>query len=77
MISQDEADEGFDLLKMAIAGLAEDAVDLAAAAWGAHAQSRRASMTALAGLGRDIAKLAEAAVVMIEGSAPTSPEATL
>ena len=52
-------------LKVLIAGLAEDAVDLAASADGPDIAVRLEKLSALKGLGEDMAALAEAAAILL------------
>lgn len=72
MIHPDEARQGYDLLKSLIAGLAEDAVDLAASRAPDDAVGRIAHMNALGALGADMAALAAAAAVLIARGAETA-----
>ncbi|MBI5942287.1 MAG: hypothetical protein HY859_17905 [Caulobacterales bacterium] len=72
MIHPDEARQGYDLLKSLIAGLAEDAVDLAASRAPDDCDGRFAHMTALGALGADIATLSAAATVLIARGAETA-----
>jgi hypothetical protein len=72
MIHPDEANQGYDLLKSLIAGLAEDAVDMAASRAPDDGDGRIAHMTALGALGADMAALASAAAVLIARGAETA-----
>lgn len=72
MIHPDEARQGYDLLKSLIAGLAEDAVDLAAARAPDDPDGRITHMNALGALGADMATLASAAAVLTARGAETA-----
>lgn len=72
MIHPDEARDGYNLLKSLIAGLAEDAVDLAASRAPDDGDGRIAHMNALGALGADIATLSAAAAVLITRGAETA-----
>lgn len=71
MIHPDEARQGYDLLKSLIAGLAEDAVDLAASRAPDEGDGRIAHMNALGALGADMATLSAAAAVITARGAET------
>lgn len=72
MIHPDEARDGYNLLKSLIAGLAEDAVDLAASRAPDDGGRRIAHMNALGALGADMATLSAAAAVLIARGAETA-----
>lgn len=72
MIHPDEARNGYDLLKSLIAGLAEDAVDLAASRAPDDGDGRITHINALGALGADMVTLARAAAVLIARGAETA-----
>ncbi len=72
MIHPDEARDGYNLLKSLIAGLAEDAVDLAASRAPDDGEERITHMNALSALGADMATLARAAAAIIARGAETA-----
>ncbi len=72
MIHPDEARQGYDLLKSMIAGLAEDAVDLAASRAPDDPDGLIIHMRALGALGADMATLSAAAAVLIARGAETA-----
>ena len=76
MVDDESAEAAYDALKMVIAGLAEQALEMAAASSPPMAEGRIAEMVALAQIGRDLAMAAETAAMALARVYPgaRSPE---
>lgn len=73
MVDDESAEAAYDALRMVIAGLAEHALELAAASSPATAQGRIAEMRRLTGIGEDLALAAGAAAMAVARAYPAGP----
>jgi hypothetical protein len=72
MVDDESAEAAYDALKMVIAGLAEQALELAAASSPATAQGRVAEMRRLTGIGEDLSLAAGAAAMALGRAYPAA-----
>ena len=72
MVDDESAEAAYDAIKMVIAGLAEQALELAAASSPATAQGRIAEMRRLTGIGQDLALAGGAAAMALARAYPVA-----